>query len=110
MRKAVWALFFLSTPVFAGQNVLTWEDRSTNETQFHIERKAEQCAGPGAFAEVATVGANVQTYTDTQVTEGQFYCYRVAAGNGTAKSAYSNLAGRTVPFTVPATPANLQVQ
>lgn len=74
-----------------------------------IERKAEACAGAGAFAEIATVAANVTTYTDSAVTEGVTYCYRVAAQNAAGKSAYSNTAGRLVPPTVPSAPSALGV-
>src|SRR4029078_4550210 len=40
--------------------VLNWLDNSSNETGFRIER-----SGGGAFAQVATVGANVRTWTDS---------------------------------------------
>ena len=105
------ALVLMAAPVFAGQNIVTWQDNSTTEIAFHIERKTEACTGSGAFVEIATVGTNVTIYTDTAVVEGSTYCYRLAASNATGKSAYSNTAGRTVPFTLPfpAAPSNLQV-
>lgn len=90
-------------------NVLSWTDNSTNESNFAIERKPGLIAAPGTFVEIAQVGTNVTTYTDSTVVEGQSYTYRVAALNGTAKSPYSNLADRTVPFTVPAAPSGLTV-
>ena len=96
-------------PAEAASNLLTWSDNSTNEANFHIERKAEACAGTGAFAEIATVGINVSTFNDTNVTEGVTYCYRVAASNPAGKSAYSNTASRLVPFTAPAAPSGLGV-
>ena len=105
------ALIGLAGNVSAQQNVLTWDDMSDNETSFRIERKAEACTGPGAFTEIGSVAANVNTFTDSPVIEGQTYCYRVrAAGQGGTFSAYSNTAQRTVPFRVPAPPANLQVK
>ena len=96
-------------PAWAASNVLSWQDNSTNEANFHVERKAEACAGTGAFAEIATVGINVSTFNDTTVTEGVTYCYRVAASNPAGKSAYSNTASRLVPFTAPAAPSGLGV-
>ena len=96
-------------PAWAASNVLSWQDNSTNEANFHVERKAEACAGTGAFAEIATVGINVSTFNDTNVTEGVTYCYRVAASNPAGKSAYSNTASRTVPFSVPSAPSGLGV-
>ena len=103
------AVALTAAPSWAASNVLTWQDNSTNEANFYVERKAEVCAGTGAFAEIATVGSNVSTFNDTAVVEGVTYCYRVAASNPAGKSAYSNLAGRTVPFTIPASPSGLGV-
>ena len=99
----------LATPAWAGQNTLTWTDNSTNEANFNIERKAEACTGTAAFAEIATTGFNITTFTDAAVTEGVTYCYRVAASNPAGKSTFSNTASRTVPFTVPAAPSGLGV-
>lgn len=93
----------------AASNVLSWQDNSTNEASFSIERKAEACAGPAPFTEIATTAANVTTFTDGTVTEGVTYCYRVAAANTAGKSPYSNAVARTVPFTVPAAPSGLGV-
>jgi len=42
-----------------------------------------------------TVGANVASYSDTGLTEGTIYCYRVYAYNGSGDSAYSNVACAT---------------
>ena len=54
----------------AAANTLTWQDNSTLEDGFIIEM-----LNKGAWQEVARVGANVTTYTDTR-TEG---VYRVRA-------------------------------
>src|SRR3990167_4974487 len=102
-------LLLFAVPAWAAQNVLTWTDTSTNEVNFHIERKADACAGTAAFAEIATTGANIVTFTDSAVTEGVTYCYRVAASNPAGKSAYSNTASRTVPFSIPHAPSGLVV-
>ena len=104
------ALILSAAPAWAASNVLSWTDNSTNEATFHIERKAEACTGTAAFAEIATTGFNIVTFTDAAVTEGVTYCYRVAASNAAGKSAYSNTAGRTVPFSVPAAPSGLTAQ
>ena len=101
-------ILLLATAAEAG-NVLTWTDNSTNEANFNIERKAEACAGPSAFVEIAVVGVNVTTFNDQAVVEGVTYCYRVAASNPAGKSAFSNTASRLVPFTIPASPSGLGV-
>ena len=106
---SVVGLLLLAAPAWAGQNVLTWQDNSGNEANFHIERKAEVCAGAVPFVEIATTGANIVTFTDAAVTEGVTYCYRVAASNPAGKSAFSNTASRTVPFSVPNAPSDLGV-
>ena len=102
-------LLLVVAPAWAASNVLTWTDNSANEANFHIERKAEACAGTAAFAEIATTGANIRTFTDSAVMEGVTYCYRVAASNPAGKSVYSNPASRAVPFTIPAAPSGLGV-
>lgn len=102
-------LLLLPASAWAASTVLTWTDNSTNETAFDIERKAEACTGSLPFALLATVGANVVTYTDSAVVEGVTYCYRVDASNSAGKSAYSNTASRTVPFSLPLAPSGLVV-
>ena len=79
---------------------LTWADNATNETGYKIER----CAGSGctAFAQIAQVGGNVTTYSNSALTASTSYSYRVRATNATGDSAYSNVATATTPATAPA--------
>ena len=101
---AIAVMLVLPTPGWAGKNILTWIDNSSNEDLFHIERKAEACGGAGVFAEITTAGINIQTFTDSIVTEGLTYCYRVSASNTAGTSAYTNEAGRLVPIVFPRPP------
>jgi hypothetical protein len=71
--------------VYAGSLRVTWKDNSTNETGFKIERRSG-----GGFMEVGTVGANVTSHTDSGLTVGATYCYRVRAFNSTGSSRPSN--------------------
>ena len=104
------AVLLVAAPAWAASNVLSWTDNSTNEANFIIERKVEACAGTAvAFAQLATTTANITTYTDSAVTEGLTYCYRVAARNSAGTSAFSNTAGRTVPLVAPSAPSALGV-
>ena len=105
-------------PARAASNVLTWQDNSTNEANFHVERKVIPTpTGPIActvtpatdYAQIATTGLNVTTFSDAAVVEGTTYCYRVKASNPAGSSNFSNEAGRTVPFSVPAAPSGLGV-
>jgi PKD repeat protein len=68
-----------------GTASLTWTDNSANETGFYIERAV---SGSSSFTRIATVGANVKSYTDA-IARGN-YVYRVQAFNATTVSAYSN--------------------
>ena len=61
-------------PVEAAGNILTWQDNSDNETTFNIERKVEICTGTLPFTPLASVSANIVTYTDNTVIEGSTYC------------------------------------
>jgi hypothetical protein len=107
---ALVALFvMLPAIVLAGSAKLTWQDNSNNETVFNIERKSAVCASPLPWAEIATVTANVASYTDVGLAEGSVVCYRVAASNSAGKSGYTNEVAFTVPFTIPVAPSLLGV-
>ena len=69
---------------------LAWADNSTNEDGFTIER----CLGLTCtnFTLLAQVGANVNSYSDTNLVLGGSYRYRVRAFNAVGNSAYSNIA------------------
>jgi fibronectin type 3 domain-containing protein len=87
---------------------LTWQDNSTDELQFPIER----CTGQGCtnFSQVNAVNANVTTFTDYDTAAGVTYSYRVRGWNSGGYSGYSNVAtvkaGGTVP--VPTAPQGLR--
>jgi len=81
---------------------LNWQDNSTDEDGFSIERKE---GVSGTYSEIATVGANVKTYTDSNLTEGKTYYYRVRAFKGATYSDYSNEASATTSALLP--PTNL---
>jgi PKD repeat protein len=71
--------------------VLTWQDNSSNETIFYIERcQGVGCTDFGSF--IATQWPNVPSYTDYSAVTGQNYRYRVRAYNSGGYSAYSNIA------------------
>jgi titin len=72
----------------AAQLRLDWIDTS-NESGFRILRKIP---GLPPFRRVSTVGQNITSYTDTGLSPGTRYCYRVRAFNAAGKSARSNKA------------------
>ncbi|MGH7601743.1 MAG: FG-GAP-like repeat-containing protein, partial [bacterium] len=75
---------------------LTWQDNSDNEEGFKIERQI----GSGNWNEIATTGANIKSYTDTGLTGGQAYSYRVRTYLLLANSDYSNEASVTLPLVI----------
>jgi Chitobiase/beta-hexosaminidase C-terminal domain/Family of unknown function (DUF6298)/Putative collagen-binding domain of a collagenase len=86
------ASFTVATP--PAQLTLTWQDNSTNESNFGVERKT---GTSGTYARIALVSANINSYLDTSVNPGITYCYRVNAINGAGASAYTNEVCGTVP-------------
>ncbi|MGE5552498.1 MAG: fibronectin type III domain-containing protein [Betaproteobacteria bacterium] len=87
--------------------VLTWQDNSSTEEGFRIERRTE---AERHFVEVGTTAANVTLYTDTGLAPRTRYTYRVRAFNAAGYSDYSGRAyARTPAGAVPAAPSNLSV-
>jgi hypothetical protein len=92
----------LRTEVVAAQLTLSWTDNSTSEDGFNIDRSP----GSGtAFTQIATVGANVTSYTDGGLLDATTYCYRVQAFNTAGSSGFSNeqcgtTAAATTSFTL----------
>ncbi|HQR38064.1 MAG TPA: M36 family metallopeptidase [Blastocatellia bacterium] len=81
-----------ATATSSSQINLAWTDNANNETGFKIERKT---GSGGTYAQIATVGAGVTTYSNTGLTASTAYYYRVRATNATGDSAYSNEANAT---------------
>ena len=69
---------------------LTWQDRSTGESGFRVERSS----GSG-FTAVHTTGAGINSYADTTATPGTPYTYRVFAVSAAGESAASNESSAT---------------
>jgi carboxypeptidase T len=83
----------VATVVSRNQINLTWTDNSGNETGFRILRcKGSSCT---SFTQIATVGANVKSYSNTGLATYSTYRYRVYAYNAAGNSGYSNIATAT---------------
>lgn len=65
---------------------LSWTDNSSNEDGFKIERRQE---GQAAYTQIATVGEDVTSYTDSGLNNDIVYFYRVRAYNEAANSDYT---------------------
>ena len=82
-----------ATAIGPHQINLGWTDTSNNESGFRIQR----ATGGGAFATIATLGANVTAYSDTTLNTVTTYSYRVFAYNIIGNSPFSNTATATTP-------------
>ncbi|NQV49606.1 MAG: SUMF1/EgtB/PvdO family nonheme iron enzyme [Candidatus Marinimicrobia bacterium] len=69
--------------------VLTWLDRCTFESGFIIER-GEGSVNSNGYVPIDTVGADVVSYVDSNLEEGIWYWYRVAAFLPDERSGYSS--------------------
>jgi hypothetical protein len=73
---------------------LVWNDNSSNETGFKIERRLSADAS-SPFSQIALVGAGTTSYTDSGLNALTAYDYRVRATNSAGDSAYSNVSTAT---------------
>jgi List-Bact-rpt repeat protein len=77
----------INRAAIAGQLTLTWSDNSSNEDGFLVERRV---GTTGNYAQIASVGIDVNSYIDTNLLNGTTYCYRVKSYNSAGSSEYSN--------------------
>ena len=103
--KALTLFLAISVAAFSSQITVSWDDNSSSETGFKIERSSDGLN----FFPIGTVGANVSTFVDANVSAGNTYWYRICAFNAISVSGYSNLASFLVaaekPATAPTEPA-----
>ena len=86
-----------ATSETSGSVSLTWTDASSNETGFHIERRTGLS---GNYGQIASTGANITVFSDTDIKQGTTYAYRVRAYNATHVSDSSNTAELTINITI----------
>lgn len=94
---------------------LSWTDNSSGteqEDEFRIYRctgGTGACDWPGEYTQIATVGTDVTTYSDTGLSSNTTYSYVVTAWNSEGESAGSNEADDTTDPDAPAAPSGLTV-
>ena len=71
---------------------LTWEDNSTNETGFLVQRRR---LGSGMWVQLGTTAADARAFTSDGLFSEYPYIYRVQAVNDSESSAFSNEAEAT---------------
>lgn len=87
----------------APEITLSWSDNSNDEDGFNIERW-----DGSNYVQIASVGADVTTFTNTGLNYNTSYTYRVAAYNSAGNSGYTNTASATTAqLTAPTAPSNL---
>lgn len=79
---------------------LRWNDNSTDEDVFYVDRKFVSDSNYAGTLHWAQLPANTTTFTDTNVVAGQHYDYRVQACN----SAGCSMTSRSDVVTAPETP------
>jgi len=67
---------------------LHWSDNSTRESGYRIERSNDG----KAFSEIKVTGASATSFTNTGLTSGKKYYYRVRGYNAGGNSVYTNVA------------------
>ena len=87
--QLLFVLLWGSTADAVSSLTITWQDNSTNEAGFSVER-ATSAAGP--FNQIAAVGENVTSYVDSNLPEATNLCYRVNAFNSAGASPYTSVA------------------
>ena len=89
-----------ATPVSLTGIDLAWQDNSTNETGFRVQRQVD---GSADWVEINTTLANITQYSDTGLEPLTTYHYRVRAFNNTGASGFSNEAAATTQAAMPPT-------
>jgi hypothetical protein len=92
-----------ATTISSSQINLSWNDRSTNETGFQLERSTDGTS----FNKIADLGSNITAYQNTGLTPATKYWYRVRAVNTANPSEFSNVASATTIDIAPLAPENL---
>lgn len=104
----VYKLKTLSTPPTAPSSLtasathtnrvlLNWQDNSSDESSFSIQRAPDVSGSPGSYSDIGTVNGNVTYYRDYTTSANTKYWYRVYAVNEAGNSSYSNAVSATTP-------------
>ncbi|MFH1228372.1 MAG: fibronectin type III domain-containing protein, partial [Planctomycetota bacterium] len=86
-----------ATAVSSAQINLGWQDNSSVESGFKIERSLDGIT----FTQITTVGANNISYPNTGLAENTAYYYRIRSYNGNGDSNYSDVVSALTPLNIP---------
>jgi hypothetical protein len=79
----------LSATASSGKIDLSWIDNSSNETGFQVYKKPGACTDTGTWSILTTTLANAESDSETAVTTGSTYSYKVRAFYKSTASPYS---------------------
>jgi len=83
-----------ATTASTSQINLSWTDNSNDEEGFKVERSID---GGANFQQLNTTSSNTTSYSDTGLTPGSTFHYRVKSYKGARDSEYSNTASASTP-------------
>ena len=86
-----------ATAIGAFQINLAWQDNSSDENAFLLERSTDNVS----FAQIASLSPNATNYADIGLLANTTYYYRVRGTNLAGASAYSNTTNATTTVTPP---------
>jgi len=99
---------FSATPVSQTQIDMSWTDNSTNESGFEIKKCTGECKDYSSYITLTSVGANIQSYSETGLScnsTAMYYVRSYVNTNGrTYYSDYSNIGDATTDQCTPGTP------
>ena len=95
------------SPTIVNRTQLTWQDNSTNELGFIVERKTGDSASVEPFSVLDTLTADVTSFEDSTLADTTTYTFRVKAFNAFIGSDYSNFAWVTTILSTVVAPGNL---
>lgn len=93
-----------------GTITLTWNDTNTTETGHKVYRSLSPMTVGSLPVAIATLGANVTSYTDSDVVEGQTYYYRVAAVRNASEAVSAEIAVQAVAANLLVAPSGLVLE
>lgn len=82
----------VATAISASRIDLAWDDNSSDETKFELERSLDGTTG---WVEIAEPAANAESYIDSGLPDNAQRFYRIRAVNGDGNSAYTSVANAT---------------
>ncbi|MDB6026402.1 MAG: repeat-containing protein [Verrucomicrobiales bacterium] len=94
----------IATTLSSSSIKLTWTDNSANEINFIVARST---ISGGPYSDIATLGANIVSYTNTGLASSTTYYFVVRSSNGSGSSTNSTQASATTSVGAPAAPSGL---